>query len=92
MPASLKPSEKHTRKNASSAGLASALAPRIRPLPAKVAKPRLADLAEAAGDAGLADDLSRALKENEALAPFLAAVMECSPFLRSLMLDDPARL
>jgi len=77
---------------AATASLASTLAPRIRALPAKVAKPRLTDLVEAAAAAGIGDALDALCKAHESLAPFLAAVMECSPFLRSLILDDPARL
>ena len=43
--------------------------------------------AKAAGTTGISDLLRR--KE---LGPFLGSVLEYSPFLRGLMLDDPARL
>jgi glutamate-ammonia-ligase adenylyltransferase len=93
MPASRKPSDKRAKdRGTTAASLAAALVPRIRPLPAKLAKPRLADLAEAAAEAGVARELAVLLKAHEPLAAFLAAVTECAPFLRGLVLDDPARL
>jgi glutamate-ammonia-ligase adenylyltransferase len=58
--------------------LAASLKPRIKPATAVATKARMAEL-------GLA-------KPAPAIASFLAAVMECSPFLRGLMLDDPARV
>ena len=44
----------------------------------------MAELRAAAGDPNL--------PKKPPVAAFLAAVMDCSPFLRSLILDDPARL
>jgi glutamate-ammonia-ligase adenylyltransferase len=55
-------------------------------------KARLADLKEAAAGGGVGKALAALLKADAGLGPFLAAVMASSPFLRSLMLDEPARL
>jgi len=71
--------------------LAEALRPRLRPANAKRTRFRLAELTAAADGAGAAGALGKLLRRR-ALGPFLAAVMDCSPFLRSLILDDPARL
>jgi glutamate-ammonia-ligase adenylyltransferase len=40
----------------------------------------------------MAGELAALLKASDKLGPFLAAVMECAPFLRTLILDEPARL
>jgi glutamate-ammonia-ligase adenylyltransferase len=58
--------------------LAAILKPRIKPVAAATKKTRVTEL-------GLG-------KTPAAVKSFLAAVMESSPFLRDLMLDDPARL
>jgi glutamate-ammonia-ligase adenylyltransferase len=58
--------------------LAAILKPRIKPAPAAVTKARMAEL-------GIG-------RTAPAVAAFLGAVMEASPFLRGLMLDDPPRL
>ncbi len=75
----------------SSRSLAERLEPRLRPATATRTKVRLAELTSAASEAGSDRSLADVLKRPEA-GPFLAAVMDCSPFLRGLILDDPARL
>jgi len=71
--------------------LAGAIAPRLRPASAVRTKVRIAELNAAAEKAGVAKALAGPLKRNN-VGPFLAAVMDASPFLRSLILDDPERL
>ncbi|MEX0852136.1 MAG: hypothetical protein WD036_02480, partial [Bauldia sp.] len=66
------------------------LRPRLRPATQARTKARLAELGAAAKAAGVAE-LDKVLRQPN-VGPFLAAVMDCSPFLRSLILDDPARL
>ena len=51
----------------------------------------MAELTAAAKDAGQSKTIGKAFARAKAAA-FLAAAMDCSPFLRSLILDDPARL
>ncbi len=51
----------------------------------------MAELSEAAEEAGQRKEVA-ALVSKSPTAAFLAAVMDCSPFLRALILDDPARL
>ncbi len=63
----------------------------LAPLDEKRARAWLDDLREAASESGDAERLDAALKD-DALARFLAAVMDHSRFLRALILDDPARL
>src|ERR1017187_7547996 len=60
--------------------LADTLKPRLVASRART-KARMAELRDA-----------RALPKQEPVASFLAAVMDCSPFLRSLILDDSGRL
>ncbi len=83
--------QKTSAKAATGRTLAERIAPRLRPATAQRTKARIAELMEAAeaagGNAALADALSRT-----AVAPFIAGVMDCAPFLRGLILDDPARL
>jgi [glutamine synthetase] adenylyltransferase / [glutamine synthetase]-adenylyl-L-tyrosine phosphorylase len=67
--------------------LAALLRPRLRPAPSAARKARLAELGEVAPA-----NLAAPLKRDADLAVFLASVMEVSPFLRPLILDDPARL
>ncbi len=57
----------------------------------RATKARIAELTEAAGETGAAKDLA-AVVTRGGMAPFLAAVMDCSPFLRALMLQDLADL
>jgi [glutamine synthetase] adenylyltransferase / [glutamine synthetase]-adenylyl-L-tyrosine phosphorylase len=57
-----------------------------------VVKQRLAELAEAAAEVGVEQAFSSLIKANKGLGPFLASVAHYSPFLRSLMLDEPKRL
>jgi [glutamine synthetase] adenylyltransferase / [glutamine synthetase]-adenylyl-L-tyrosine phosphorylase len=79
------------RKSKSTArSLAGILKPRIRPLPAGRAKARIAELSQAAKESG-GTSLPKLIEDGK-LGGFLAAVMESSPFLRALMLDDPKRL
>ena len=59
---------------------------------AKDRKAQLADIDEAAKEAGVDKALGALTEANPKLAPFLAAVMAYSPFLRTLMVDDPAGL
>ena len=66
--------------------------PRLKPAGAKTRKARLAELAAAAGEAGVGERLAGQIAGRPQLAGFIASVLDCSPFLRSLMLDDPARL
>ncbi len=74
----------------SAVALADAVVPRLRPIgTAGERKRRLAELTDAAAEAGT--DLA-AFLDRPKVASFLASAMEASPFLRSLMLDDPARL
>ncbi len=73
-----------------SAGLSDRIVPRLVGAPAAARKARLADLVEAA-KGGDAEDLL-ALLDRKDVAAFLASVMEYAPFLRTLMLDNPARL
>ncbi len=51
----------------------------------------MAELAAAAGEAGSDKAVAGALARPQ-VAAFLAAVMDCAPFLRSLILADPARI
>ncbi len=66
------------------------IAPRLRPAPVARTKARIAELT-AAAPAGSGEALAEALSR-PGIASFMAAVMDCAPFLRSLILDDPARL
>ena len=66
--------------------------PRLRPADAKARKVRLAEFAAAAREAGVGERLEEHLAGRPELGAFLASALECSPFLRSLILDDPARL
>ncbi|MCW5695258.1 MAG: bifunctional [glutamine synthetase] adenylyltransferase/[glutamine synthetase]-adenylyl-L-tyrosine phosphorylase [Bauldia sp.] len=83
------------RGKAGKAGGEGALADRIRPSirasDARRAKRWLADLDAAAREVGAEAALAPHLADPDR-AKFLAAVMDDAPFLRSLMLDDPARL
>ena len=70
-------------KEATGRGLATALNPRLTADKART-KMRMAEIAAvAAGAAGV---------PGGAPAAFIAAVMDASPYLRSLILDDPSRL
>ncbi len=71
--------------------LAERIAPRLKPANAQRTKARMAELTAAARDAGGDKAVAEALAR-PGLAAFLAGVMDCAPFLRSLILDDPARL
>ncbi len=83
--------QKTSAKAAPARSLAERLAPRLKPAPAARTKARMAELAAAAEVAGSGAALAAALSR-PGLAGFLAAVMDCAPFLRTLILDDPARL
>ena len=80
------------RKSPPKKTLAAAVDPCLKPPGKQEVKQRLADLTEAAADAGADKAFAALLKTNKALGPFLAAVAEYSPFLRSLMVDEPKRL
>jgi glutamate-ammonia-ligase adenylyltransferase len=75
---------------AAGGALADRLAPRLVPASTAQRKSRLAEL-DAAARSAAAVDLSALLAQKE-VASFIASVMEYAPFLRSLILDDPARL
>jgi glutamate-ammonia-ligase adenylyltransferase len=81
-----------TKKRSAAKTLAGALNPCLKPPAASEVKARLADLKESATEAGVAKPLDTLLKTHAVLGPFLATVMAYSPFLRSLMVDEPARL
>ena len=72
--------------------LADAIKPRLKPVDAARRKVRLAELREAAREAGATDALASVLAGRRGLAGFLADVLETSPFLRSVTLEDPERL
>lgn len=79
------------KKTSPKQALSTAIKPRVRP-PAKARiKARLAELAEAATEAGVATNVDQALAKGD-LGSFVGSVMEFAPFLRSLVLEDPARL
>ncbi|MCC2111273.1 MAG: bifunctional [glutamine synthetase] adenylyltransferase/[glutamine synthetase]-adenylyl-L-tyrosine phosphorylase, partial [Hyphomicrobiales bacterium] len=63
-----------------------------RPIDAAAAERFLDDLRERDREAEEPGALSAFLVEHEDVGAFLAGVMELSPYLRGLMLDDPARL
>src|SRR5579871_6597605 len=70
--------------------LAERLVPRLAPASAKARAMRLAELTAAARSAAC-DALLAQLARPE-VGSFLASVIEYSPFLRSLALDEPQRL
>ena len=76
---------------ASGRTLAERIVPRLRPVAAAQRKARIAELTAAAAEAKGGEALIAALARPE-IAAFIASVMDCAPFLRSLILDDPARL
>ncbi len=57
-----------------------------------VAKAQVAELKEAAKEAGVGDRLAKVLGGRRVLPRFLGSVMAGAPFLRGLMLGDPERL
>nr|HMN87253.1 bifunctional [glutamine synthetase] adenylyltransferase/[glutamine synthetase]-adenylyl-L-tyrosine phosphorylase [Bauldia sp.] len=78
-------------KPAGPAALRDVTLPRLQPAKAAIRKARLAELAEAAAEAGAGDRLKARLDGRPALASFVASVLDASPFLRSLILADPHR-
>src|SRR3990170_4097366 len=84
------PAKGKSRK--SSKSLADAIVPRLRPASAAATKARLGEISAAATTAAGGKKLQALLAGKSTVGRFVAAVMECSPFLRSLILDDPARL
>ncbi len=82
---------KSTAKAVSGRTLAERIAPRLRPVAAARTKARMTELMAAAGAAGCGEAVADALTRPE-VATFVAGVMDCAPFLRTLILDDPARL
>ncbi len=68
-----------------------AINPDLHPLDAAAAAKWRGELAAAGQEAEVAKAIAAILAE-EPLAGFLAAVMDLSPFLRRLILDDPRRL
>ncbi len=70
--------------------LAERIVPRLKPANATRTRARMAELKAAAGAAGCADAIDAAVARPQ-VASFLAGVMDCAPFLRGLILDDPAR-
>ena len=71
--------------------LAERIAPRLKPANAARTKARMAELTAAAESAGCGEAVKEALA-GPGTAAFIAGVMDCAPFLRTLILDDPARL
>ncbi len=76
---------------ASGKTLAERIRPRLGPANAARTKARMAELSAEAKAAGSGEAVAEALSW-PGVAPFLAGVMDCAPFLRGLILDDPARL
>ena len=70
--------------------LAERIAPRLKPASAARTRARTAELTAAARDTGGQAAVAEALARRE-IAAFLAGAMDCAPFLRGLILDDPAR-
>jgi glutamate-ammonia-ligase adenylyltransferase len=71
--------------------LAALLKPRLVAADAAAVKARVAELKAAAKGTPAAKDLSALLAKRK-VAAFVGSVMGASPFLRALILDDPARL
>jgi len=84
---SAKPRKRSVRKD-----LAAAINPCLMAPGTAELKARLAELKAAAADAGAGKALAALLKKNPDLGRFLATVISASPFLRSLIVDEPARL
>jgi glutamate-ammonia-ligase adenylyltransferase len=80
------------KKKAGAATLAAMIRTCMPPPAAAEVKSRLADLMQAATASGHGKALSALLKANKPLGPFLASVASYSPFIRSLMEEDPERL
>ena len=80
------------KKTGTTRSLATAIDSCMKPVAAKEVRQRVAELTEAATEAGVEKALASLMKANAALGPFIASVMAWSPFLRSLMIDDPALL
>ncbi len=72
--------------------LASAIKPRLRLARAAEWKRRLAELGEAAKEAGVSTDLDALLGDHPGLGAFLGSLLDYAPFLRALALSDPPRL
>jgi len=71
-------------------GLSAMIVPRLRPAPDERATARIAELTDAAREAGV-KGLAPLLRR-KGVAAFLGSVLEDSPFLRGAANDDPARL
>jgi glutamate-ammonia-ligase adenylyltransferase len=80
------------RKSPARKILSEAIDPCLKQPGKQVLKQRLSDLTAAAADAGVGKSFGALVKARRALGPFLASVAEYSPFLRSLMADEPKRL
>ncbi len=80
-----------SKKPATGKTLAERIRPRLKPANAARTKVRTAELTAAAEAAGSGKAVADALSQ-PGIAAFIAGVMDCAPFLRGLMLDDPARL
>jgi len=72
--------------------LAALIRPLLVPPPAARVKARLAELDDALRTPALRRQFAGLLSAHPPLGAFLAGVMEYSPFLRALMVDDPQRL
>ncbi len=83
---------KEARAKVETAGesLSRMLQPLVKPASARAGKARLADLRARAAEDGSAAALAAALTPGA--ESLLAGIMDNAPFLRSLILDDPARL
>jgi [glutamine synthetase] adenylyltransferase / [glutamine synthetase]-adenylyl-L-tyrosine phosphorylase len=80
------------RRSATRKSLAAAIDPCLKSPDKQALKERLAELTEAAAEAGVGKELAGLIKASRPLGPFLASVADSSPFLRSLMVDEPKRL
>src|SRR5690348_5217231 len=73
--------------------LADSIVPRLQPVAAARVERWLGELKAAMADAaGGGDGFPALLSGRPKLGAFIASVLECSPFLRSLILADPSRL
>src|SRR5947208_4699648 len=71
--------------------LAGLAVPRLRPVPPARTKARLRELHDAARLAGVDKDLAPILASRPQVGRFIASVLDCSPFLRALILADVRR-
>jgi glutamate-ammonia-ligase adenylyltransferase len=80
------------RTDASGVALADLIVPRLKPAAAIRCEVRLRELREAADGGGVGEALTALLTGRPQAGAFIASVLDCSPFLRSLILTDMPRL